>query len=382
MIDLNSLLIGGVGIGVLSTFFHTLKGYGHWFFNYSTRFFVTRLRINGEESIYHSLVAWFNSTEYAKNCSILELGSKNSKDQSTSLVLRPGPGLHWFKEDGLRILMVKTDRPAGNSGGSLSDQRIKTVDLTIFSRNKNKIDALLKKISDSLNTSSDSVIVYKSTYGHLSNEQLVPKRPMESVFLDKAQKDRLIKRLDWFQSSEPFFRKHHLPYKIGCLFQGLPGTGKTSLVHAIASKYDYKIVSISLGDLSPGEFNSLLECVPKRSILLIEDVDTIYEGRKNDQKQDGVSFNQFINILDGFGTSHDQFVIMTTNHPEKLDPALVRSGRIDIVLNFGFASDEVINDMIRSFTTDQKIIDEITSTLANETTTAELQEILLQRLGN
>ena len=68
-------------------------------------------------------------------------------------------------------------------------------------------------------------------------------------------------------------------------------------------------------------------------------------------------------------------LILTTNHPEKLDPALCRSGRMDFTLNFDFASEEVITTMIKSFTSDPKIFEEITSKLATETTTAQLQEI-------
>lgn len=380
MIDINSLLIGGVGVGILGTLFQTIKSYGQWLFNYSTRYFVTRLRVNGEDSVYHSLNAWFNQTEYAKQCSILELGSVSPTAKQHEPVLNPGPGLHWFKHNGLRILMVKTDAPKTIDSNSVSQTRIKTIDLTIFSRNKEKIHDLFKDIANSLEQQSNIVKVYKTAYGGLLQPKFIPKRPLESIFLNQDIKTKLVKDLDWFFSAQEFFTTHHIPYKRGYLFQGIPGTGKTSLVHAIASRYSYNIVNLGLGDLSPGELQSIVNNLPPKSIILVEDVDAIFNGRKNEQKQqNGVSFNDFINMLDGFETQYGQIVILTTNHPEKLDPALSRSGRIDFVLNFTYASDEVILAMINSFTSDSKVIQQITSCLASETTTAELQEMLLSR---
>lgn len=68
--------------------------------------------------------------------------------------------------------------------------------------------------------------------------------------------------------------------------------------------------------------------MPQRSLLLIEDVDAFFRERDAAHAQVKLSFSGFLNALDGVATQEGTVLFMTTNHVERLDPALIRAGRI------------------------------------------------------
>jgi chaperone BCS1 len=61
-------------------------------------------------------------------------------------------------------------------------------------------------------------------------------------------------------------------------------------------------------------------------------------GSSSDGNSGGITFSGLLNALDGVAAQEGKVLVMTTNHVERLDPALVRPGRIDIRCYFGLAS--------------------------------------------
>jgi mitochondrial chaperone BCS1 len=74
---------------------------------------------------------------------------------------------------------------------------------------------------------------------------------------------------------------------------------------------------------------------PREAILAIEDVDAIFVGRKAGDTSGGVSFSGLLNAIDGVAAQEGRALIMTTNHRDRLDPALIRPGRADVHLELG-----------------------------------------------
>jgi chaperone BCS1 len=85
--------------------------------------------------------------------------------------------------------------------------------------------------------------------------------------------------------------------------------------------------------LTDDKLNHLLGLVPERSIVLLEDVDSAF-NRREQSGEDGfkgsVTFSGLLNALDGVASSEERVIFMTTNHHERLDPALIRPGRVDL----------------------------------------------------
>lgn len=79
---------------------------------------------------------------------------------------------------------------------------------------------------------------------------------------------------------------------------------------------------------------------PANSILLLEDVDSMFLQREETSRQRGISFSGFLNALDGVRSQEGQILFMTTNHREKLDDALLRPGRADVQVKLDYASEK------------------------------------------
>lgn len=126
-----------------------------------------------------------------------------------------------------------------------------------------------------------------------------------------------------------------IPYRRGYMLHGPPGSGKTSFIQALAGELGYNICLLNLAErgLTDDKLNHLLGLVPDRSILLLEDVDSAF-NRRVQSSEDGfkssVTFSGLLNALDGVASSEERIIFMTTNHFDRLDPALIRPGRVDL----------------------------------------------------
>jgi mitochondrial chaperone BCS1 len=90
--------------------------------------------------------------------------------------------------------------------------------------------------------------------------------------------------------------------------------------------------------MSDESLRSLIDALPVGAVLLIEDVDCIFKERRGTDPQTGVTLSGLLNALDGVSSRDGRVLFMTTNHPERLDPALIRPGRVDRKAELGYAT--------------------------------------------
>lgn len=179
-------------------------------------------------------------------------------------------------------------------------------------------------------------------------------RPLHSVVLQKEVKDRLMDDLQEFlgPDTQQWYREHGIQHKRGYLFHGLPGTGKTSLVQAIAGHFEHNLCHVHLTHpwLTDESLRAAMNQAPRRSILVFEDVDAIF-GRDREKllADSTLSFSGLLNALDGVGKADGQIMVLTTNHRDRLNPALIRNGRVDVHIEFPQATDEQLSGMFARF---------------------------------
>lgn len=170
-------------------------------------------------------------------------------------------------------------------------------------------------------------------WGEWSRRDFMSRRPLDTVYLPGRMKEDVTTDLKNFLDSEKEYLRIGLPWHRGYMFSGIPGTGKTSLAKALSSHFDLDIYVIALPDLKKdSDLTNALTRIEAPAILLIEDIDVASAASSREEKDDAVSLSGLLNALDGVGTPHGLVTIMTSNHPEVLDPALIRAGRVDYKL--------------------------------------------------
>ena len=145
-----------------------------------------------------------------------------------------------------------------------------------------------------------------------------------------------------------------IPYRRGYLLHGPPGSGKSSYIQALAGALNYDICVLNLSErgLADDKLIHLLSNTPERSFVLIEDIDAAFNKRvqtSEDGYQSSVTFSGFLNALDGVASGEERIIFMTTNHSERLDPALIRPGRVDLAVLIDDASPKQARRLFERF---------------------------------
>lgn len=174
------------------------------------------------------------------------------------------------------------------------------------------------------------------------------------MILDKNDAIDIVQDVSNFLENRDWYLQRGVPFRRGYLLFGPPGTGKTSFILALAGKLQMGICCLNLSgsNLDDDRLIKLFENIPARSLILIEDVDSVFVERDTVKKQSegrAVSFSGLLNALDGVRSTEGRVLFMTTNHKEKLDPAMLRPGRADVHLKLDYASESQMYRLFKKF---------------------------------
>merc|ERR1712173_265903 len=184
-------------------------------------------------------------------------------------------------------------------------------------------------------------------------------RDINTVILPEKTWNTVIGDFERFldEKSISWYFKHGIPYKRSYLFYGVPGSGKTSLIQALAAKYERNLcfVQPSHPKMTDEAFKSCIQSAPSNSLIVLEDIDALFnKDRSKKNVNCPMTFSGLLNGLDGVGNPDGQIFIMTTNFVDRLDNALIRSGRVDLHIEFPLATDEQLRRMCLLFYPESK----------------------------
>jgi SpoVK/Ycf46/Vps4 family AAA+-type ATPase len=185
------------------------------------------------------------------------------------------------------------------------------------------------------------------------------------------------KRIKFFIDNKDWYDSKGIPYQLGILLSGIPGAGKTSVIRAIANYTKRHIINVNFANITTATqlknlfYSDKVQVYTDQSmsatqsyfipvdqrIYVLEEIDAIgniVKQRKDDDVatstvNDELTLMEILTVLDGTMEIPGRIVVMTTNHPEILDAALIRPGRIDVKVSFGYSSRQLTADMFKGY---------------------------------
>lgn len=209
--------------------------------------------------------------------------------------------------------------------------------LTAYSQaGRDAIDVFLRRITDArYATGRTPRLNLANRWGGWELRRDLPTRSIDTVALPDGQLEDLVADVERFLTQEQPYSRLGVPWHRGYLLVGPPGTGKSSLVRAIATYLGLDLYYVPLGDLSyDANLLQLMGSVAPRSIVLFEDIDVLTtashdRAQAGEDQPEGITLSGLLNALDGVATPHGLITFMTTNEAPRLDVALTRPGRMD-----------------------------------------------------
>jgi chaperone BCS1 len=310
-------------------------------------------------------------------------------DRLKTIHFTPSSGTHYFRYKGRWLSFTRSqEKEQGFYGSTLADE----VSISCFGRDPQILKDLLQETQVAyLERDGNKTVIYRGIRGYggsaddMNWERCMsrPPRDMSTVILDDTQKQMILDDMREYlhPRTKKWYSNRGIPYRRGYLLHGPPGTGKTSICFALAGILHLRIYVASLNSKKMTEdgLASLFRSLPARCIVLLEDIDaaglavsrgedptekkaeTTEEETKPDGKSPppvpgadtsssdkGVTLSGFLNIIDGVASSEGRILVMTTNHIEKLDAALLRPGRVDLTIHFGRADRHVLIGMFKA----------------------------------
>ncbi|KAK7340481.1 hypothetical protein VNO77_21185 [Canavalia gladiata] len=202
----------------------------------------------------------------------------------------------------------------------------------------------------------------------------------ETLAMDPNMKEEIINDLVTFKNGKDYYDKIGKAWKRGYLLYGPPGTGKSTMIASMANFMNYDLYDLELTSVKDNtQLRTLLIETTSKSIIVIEDIDCSLdltgkrkkvkkkEDKKGDEeegvkdpvkkaeeeenKESKVTLSGLLNCIDGIwsGCAGERIIIFTTNYVDKLDPALIRSGRMDKKIELSYCGYEAFKVLAKNY---------------------------------
>ncbi|CAN0924397.1 AAA-ATPase ASD, mitochondrial [Linum grandiflorum] len=252
--------------------------------------------------------------------------------------------------------------------------------------------------------------LYTNNGSHWSHVMFEHPATFDTLGMEAEKKKEILEDLITFSQAEEFYARIGRAWKRGYLLYGPPGTGKSTMIAAIANLLNYDIYDLELTAVKDNtELRKLLIETSSKSVVVIEDIDCSLDltgqRRKTNEKEEAadekdpkpkqpkedreakpsqVTLSGLLNFIDGLWSAcgGERLIVFTTNHVEKLDPALIRKGRMDKHIELSYCSFEAFRVLAKNYLLlhDHQLFDKIRQLLLEtKMTPADVAEHLMPK---
>jgi chaperone BCS1 len=347
-------------IGALSVWLRAVpEKFWHWIISQTTMI----ITVKDDDAAFVWVKEWFLEQGFLRRIRRVDLDTTLRNER---IAMIPSPGKHWFWFGGrpFEAWFFRSENTHERTG-----RRIESLTFRTVGRNRASLQRFVDDVVRChIKRQGVQSYLYMYNDGWDYVEGYSP-RVLDSVVLEPGEKEHLLQDVAQFRRLKQRYERLGVPYHRGYLLHGPPGTGKTSLVSALAAYFGLSIYTVNLADFSDRSLMVAVNDVPRNSVLLFEDIDcmkgsqsrggtetsggqngsALLSTKENPSIQNGITLSGLLNVLDGFHAPTGVLFVMTTNHVEKLDQALLRPGRIDYKLHLGKASHHQKLELFRRF---------------------------------
>ncbi len=357
----NPMVTGGLTLAITGGLIAMLRNVPKTLLAHAKRVCTVSAEIR-EEAVFSALAEWLAAHAYGERCRELSVGIMHSntitarRREAPTLVFSPGIGLHVIRHRGRLFWIERKAETQSPMSGIFGDNPMRRESFTIrmLGRDVAAIREMMQAavLHSHRQRHGKAVLYTQSRWAEWKEAAINQGRPLNSVVLTDGLMEELVADIETFIGSRPWYESMGIPYRRGYMLYGPPGTGKSSAVAALAAHFGLSLYNLSIAGkgISDGALMELIQATEPGSIILLEDIDAAFDGRAaaNESKSE-VTFSGLLNSIDGIVAQQGRLFFLTTNHADRLDPALIRAGRIDVPREIGLCDGGQLSRMYLRF---------------------------------
>ena len=365
-------VIGGAmtlyGMGVATYLFKDLPSR---IFSYIKGQFMVGVRINNNDNLFNCITYWLEEQERVFRCKNFAAKLNYGTDKHT-VAISVGYGNHIFFYKRRIFYLSRVEKDVNNT----TDTK-ESLYITTYGWSPESIRRFLQDVVPQPAVGVTTHIHQYENYWQCSANK--KKRDLSSVVLTAENEKKVRNHISQYLTSKEWYKEHKIPWRTGIILEGPPGTGKSTLSLALCGEFDCNLYIVNLSLMSDEKLIEMFKYLPPKAIILIEDIDSYsiatsrkksrltkkkedskpVRGAKPSSTEDAApddpkdfsfgSLSGLLNAIDGICSTEDRILIATTNHLDKLDPALIRPGRFELILKIDNLDDETAKKMFAKF---------------------------------
>lgn len=357
---------GGLMLMAIGALVAWLRSFPAKLFSWLLNRFSVQAEVLNQDSAFEWISVWLDELPYAKRARSLTARGRHH-DEGAFVELTPAPGNHFFLLGWRPVWLSRVREGGGEKSAGYETVRRETISLRVLGRSQDAMRRLFAEAKKSYDKRyEEAAALFLFHQGAWSHMGPLPDRPLESVVLPGDTIPVLHADMSEFLGARLWYGERGVPWRRCYMLHGPPGTGKTSLIIALARSLN---LSVYFMNLSACHSDNVLQAafmgVGPKSILVLEDIDAAVDQTNVPNPADreqraetpsapndlagSITLSGLLQALDGIMTRDGRLTVMTTNYPERLDPRVIRPGRVDSWHELGYATPQQASEMFRRF---------------------------------